>query len=146
MRKIFVFCIIIVFSKSLLAQEGSTENLPGLETIPMTAQDSLKQSLANLKTALADVNKLFARKSDSMSIAVADIDYDNAHLSQLREGIKKLKSVRSVLMRYNGTTATMEITYKGKPTDVWDNLPATTKSAFKIVELGDKNIKLNYRQ
>ena len=133
MRKIFVFCIIIVFSKSLLAQEGSTENLPGLETIPMTAQDSLKQSLANLKTALADVNKLFARKSDSMSIAVADIDYDNAHLSQLREGIKKLKSVRSVLMRYNGTTATMEITYKGKPTDVWDNLPATTKSAFKIV-------------
>ena len=118
MRKIFVFCIIIVFSKSLLAQAGSTENLPGLETIPMTAQDSLKQSLANLKTALADVNKLFARKSDSMSIAVADIDYDNAHLSQLREGIKKLKSVRSVLMRYNGTTATMEITYKGKPTDV----------------------------
>ncbi len=146
MKKIFIFCAAIFFCCSAQAQQAEKENLPGLESLPMTAQDSLKQSFANLKTALADVNKLFARKSDSMSIAVADIDYDNAHLSQLREGIKKLKSVRSVLMRYNGTTATMEITYKGKPTDVWDNLPATTKSAFKIVELGDKNIKLNYRQ
>ena len=146
MKRIIFFCGAILFFHSVQAQQPATENLPGLESLPMTAQDSLKQSLANLKTAIADVNKIFARKSDSMSIVIADIDYDNAHLTQLKEGLNKLKSVRSVIMRYSGTTATMLVFYKGKLTDVWDNLPATTRAAFKIAELGDKNIKLNYRQ
>ena len=146
MKKIFIFCAAIFFCCAAQAQQAETENLPGLESVPMTAQDSLKQSFANLKNALANVNKFFARNSDTMSIVVVDIDYDNSYLTQLKEGIKKLKNVRSVVMRYGGTTATMEIIYKGKPTDVWDNLAATVKSAFKIAELGDKNIKLNYRQ
>ena len=146
MKKIFIFCAAIFFCCSGQAQQAETENLPGLESLPMTAQDSLKQSFANLKNALVNVNKFFARNSDTMSIVVVDIDYDNSYLTQLKDGIKKLKNVRSVVMRYGGTTATMEIIYKGKPTDVWDNLAAAVKSAFKIAELGDKNIKLNYRQ
>lgn len=146
MKKILMLCGAILFFHTVHAQQGSTENLPGVESIPMTAQDSLKQSLAKLKTALADVNKMFARKGDSMTIEVAGVEYDNSHLTQLKDGIKKLKSVRSLVMRYSGTTATMEIIFKGKATDLWDNLPATTKSSFKISELGDKNIKLDYKQ
>ncbi len=145
MKKIILLYVITFFFHSVHAQQSSTENLPGVESVPMTAQDTLKQSLAKLKTAWADVNKLFVRKSDSMTIIIADIDYDNNHLTQLKEGIKKLKNVRSLVMRYSGTTATMEIMYKGKPTELWDNLPATTKSSFKISELGDKNIILNYK-
>lgn len=150
MRKIFVFCLVIVFSKSLLAQEGSNENLPVQvvqnNSTSVTAQDSLKQSLSNLKNAFADINKLLVRKSDTMSIIVSNIDYENSSLTLLKESLKKEKFVRSLVLHYNGTTATMEIAYKGKPTDVWDNLPPAVKSAFKIVELGDKNIKLNSRQ
>ncbi len=145
MKKIILLCGITFLFHSVHAQQSSTENLPGVESIPMTAQDSLRQSLANFKTALADVNKLFVRKSDSMTIVITDIDYDNSHLTQLKTGIKKLKNVRSLVMRYAGTTATMDILYKGKPTDLWDNLPTATKSSFKISEIGDKNIKLDYK-
>ena len=146
MKIIIILCGITLFFHSVYAQQSSTENLPGVESIPMTAQDSLKQSLAQLKTAWSDLSKLLVRKSDSMTIEVAGIEYDNSQLTQLKDGIKKLKSVRSLVMRYAGTTATMEIMFKGKPTDLWDNLPATTKSSFKISEIGDKNIKLNYKQ
>jgi hypothetical protein len=145
MKQILMLCGAILFFHTVLAQQGSTENLPGQESVPMTAQDSLKESLAKLKAAWADVNKLLVRKGDSMTIEVAGIDYDNSHLTQLKDGIKKLKNVRSLVMRYSGTTATMEIIFKGKPTDLWDNLPAATKSSFKVFELGDKNIKLDYK-
>ncbi len=145
MKQILMLCGAILFFHTGHAQQGSTENLPGVESVPMTAQDSLKQSLAKLKTAWADVNKLLVRRNDSMTIEIAGIEYDNSHLTQLKDGIKKLKNVRSLAMRYSETTATMEIIYKGKPTDLWDNLPATTKSSFKISELCDKNIKLDYK-
>lgn len=145
MKKILLAYVVILFFHSTHAQQPSSENLPGVESVPITAQDSLKQSLAKLKSALADVNKIFARKSDSMTIIIADIDYDNNHLTQLKDGLKKLKNVRSVVMRYSGTTATLDIIYKGKSTDLWDNILPVTKSYFKISELSDKNIILNYK-
>lgn len=151
MKKICVLCLVIAFSQTLFAQEGSPANPQQQEAAQntagqMTAQDSLKQSIATLKTAFAGVNKLFVRKSDTISVMVSNIDYDNTNLSELKDAIKKEKNVRSVAMHYTGTTATMEVIYKGKPTDLWDNIPTTLKSAFKIAEIGDKNISLTYRQ
>jgi hypothetical protein len=43
-------------------------------------------------------------------------------------------------MHYKSSTAIMEIWGKGKATDLWDNLPLQTKSAFKLMEAGDNNI------
>ena len=112
----------------------------------MTAKDSLKLALANAKTAINSLSKLFAVKRDTMTINIADIDYDNSNLAQLKDDLKKLKGVRSVTMHYNANTATMEIAYKGKPADVWDNLPADVKEVFKVSEFGDNNIKVKYKQ
>ena len=151
MKKIFILCFVIISSKSMIAQEPSNNSLPEqgvVESAPaqMTAQDSLKQSISQIKNAFTDINKLLARKRDTMSIVVSDIDYDNINLAQLKDNLKKVKGVRSVDIKFNGTTATMEIAYKGEATNVWDSLPVTTKSAFKVSEIGDKNIKLSYKQ
>ena len=150
MKKICLFCFVVVISQTLFAQEPPATDQQGQQPAQaaagqMSAQDSLKQSIATLKNAFDGVNKLFARKSDTITVMVSNVDYDNASLSQLKDALKKEKNVRSVVMHYSGTTATMEVAYKGKPTDLWDNIPAMVRSAFKIAEIGDKNISLAYR-
>jgi hypothetical protein len=112
----------------------------------MTAGDSLKMAFTNLKTAFADVNKLFARKSDTMLIVIPQVEYDNGSVTQLKDNLKKLKGVRSVTMRYSAATATLQVAYKGKPTDVWDTLPTDVKAGFKLTELGDAGITLQCKQ
>ncbi|MDQ6757130.1 MAG: hypothetical protein M3004_09355 [Bacteroidota bacterium] len=112
----------------------------------MTRSDSLKMALNNMKSAFNNINKLFAGKRDTMTIIIPEIDYDNTSLNQLKETIKKVKGVRSVVMHYNASTATMEVAYKGKPTDVWDNVSADVKTKFKLVEAGDNNITLKYKE
>ena len=124
---------------------GNAASVPNAPST-MTASDSLKMAFTNLKSAFSDVSKLFARKSDTMSIVIPQVEYDNSSLAQLKENLKKVKGVRSVTMRYTTTTATLQIAYKGKPTDVWDTLPADVKAAFKVMELGDTGITLQCKQ
>lgn len=155
MKKIFTLCIVLIYchvlnaqqadSANAVAAQGAIQNVPAptaTNATGMTAADSLKLAVANLKAAF----QLLGGKRDTMTISIADIDYDNINLAQLKDDLKKAKGVRSVVMHYNGTTATMDVTYKGKPTDIWDNLPATAKSAFKVAELGDTIIRLTCKQ
>jgi hypothetical protein len=151
MKKIFILCVLIISSRSLMAQEVANESSPvpvavQSSTATMTAQDSLKKSISEIKTAFSGMSKLFARKSDTISLLVSNIDYDNSNLTLLKDNLKKLKGVWSVIMHYNGTTAMMEIACKENSSDLWDKLPANLKSYFKVAEFGDKVIKLSYRE
>lgn len=122
---------------------GSGPDNTGMKT--MTRGDSLKMTINNIKNAFGAFNNILKAKRDTITIMISDIDYDNANLSQLRENLKKVKGVKSVTMHYKSSTAIMEISGKGKATDVWDNLPAFTRSAFKLLEAGDYNLILKQK-
>lgn len=122
---------------------ANTGENTGIKT--MTRADSLKMAFNNIKNAFGSFNKLFVPKRDTITIMISDIEYDNANLAQLKENLKKTKGVKSVTMHYKSSTAIMEISGKGKATDVWDNLPAHTRSAFKLMEAGDYNLILKQK-
>lgn len=112
---------------------------------PKTKSDSLKMAIANVKNAFDAASKLFISKRDTITIVIPDIDYDNINLLLLKEHIKKVKGVRSVEMNYNSSTAKLEVAFRGKPTDLWDNIHADVRMKFKLIEAGENNITLNHK-
>lgn len=117
---------------------------PAIES-PKTRSDSLKMAIANIKNAFDAASKLFISKRDTMTIVIQDIDYDNINLLLLKEHIKKVKGVRSVVMNYNSSTAKLEVAFRGKPTDLWDNIHADVRMKFKLIEAGENNITLEHK-
>ena len=110
-----------------------------------TKTDSLKMAFTNLKNALLSANKLFTGKADTMTLTIPGVDYDNLSLSLLKESIQKMKIVKAVGMTYSSSTATLEIAYKGKPTDIWDSVPVDLRTKFKLTEAGESSILVKYK-
>jgi hypothetical protein len=127
---------------------GNTETAAVRNELPgtMSRSDSLKMALTNIKNAVTAAQQLFLSKRDTMTIVVPNIDYDNVNLSQLKESIKKVKGVKSVNMHYNASTARLEIAFKGKPTELWDNVPPLIRSRFKLIEALENKIILQHNK
>ena len=158
MHNLYVAVLAMLLSASVVAQKRSTTQTsssnnqakaPAATTrSPQKTlsdqTDSLKKATKDLKTSMNDVktsfSTLFGGKRDT--IAIANIEYDDASLASLKENLKKLKDVKSVIMQYKSSAALLEVSFKGKATDLWDKLPADAKSPFKLVEAGDNNITL----
>jgi hypothetical protein len=104
--------------------------------------DSLKMAFADVKTSL---NSWFKSRRDTISILIQNIEYDDANLVTLKEYLKKSKGVKSVLMQYKSATAIMEVMFKGKSTDLWDELPHESKDPFKLLEANDNSLTLQYK-
>ena len=116
-------------------------------TQKLSAQsDSLKMAIADVKGSFANVKSsfisLFPNKKDTIAIAISNIEYDDASLTLLKEDLRKLKGVKTVLMQYKGGAALLEVPFKGKAVDLWDTVPTDAKAAFKLLEAGDNNITL----
>ena len=128
---------------TLLASTKSAAQTKTASTTKKTSfaqqTDSLKLALNNVKTSM---NTIFKAKRDTVSIAVSGVDYDDANLSHLKDNLKKVKGVKSVAMQYKDSLALMKVCYKGKATDLWDNVPPDSKEQFKILEASDENLKL----
>jgi len=145
-----------VLLSATVAAQTKTASQPKKSTQPTTASqtkttsqkpltdksDSLKMAVQDLKTSF---NTLFGGKRDTIAIMIANIDYDDANLSLLKENLKKLKGVKAVNMQYKSATAIMQVSFKGKSTDLWDKLPQEAKEPFKLLEADDNNIKLQHK-
>lgn len=116
----------------------TNEALAGSRQINRTS-DSLKLAVTEFKTSMST---LFKPKRDTIAISIADIDYDNAELMLLKEGIKKLKGVKSLAMQYKSATALLEVAFKGKSMELWDALPPEAKKGFRLIEAEDNFINL----
>jgi hypothetical protein len=114
----------------------TAENPPAKKTFKFS--DSLVMAFANLK-------KAFAVKRDTLTILVTGVEYDNASLSKLKESLKRIKSIKSVGMRYNDLTAVLELAGKGKAAEIWDFVPIDIRSKFQVLEASENNIKLKAR-
>ena len=108
----------------------------------VNTSDSLKQAVTNLKSSF---NTLFGGKKDTITITVSDVDYDDTNLTHLKESLKTCKGVKPLHMQYRSGNAIIEVSYKGTPTNLWDNVPAGIKKPFKLLEANDNNILLKYR-
>lgn len=107
------------------------------------ATDSLKFAVNDFRKSM---NSLFGSKKDTIQIFIADIDYDDASLSSLKESLKKIRGGKFVNMQYKTSNAILEVSYKGSSTQLWDQLPDDSKRAFKIVEMNDNNMTLSVRK
>jgi hypothetical protein len=142
MKYLSFFIIASLINITAFAQEDSIAPPPNLV---MSKSDSLKMILNKAKAAFTNISKLLLAKRDTMTIMIPEIDYDNNSLTELKENLKKMRGVKSVVMHYNASTATIEVACKGKPTDVWDNVSTDVKTKFKLMEAGDNNIILKYK-
>lgn len=113
-------------------------------------QPTMSQSADSLKFAVNDFKKsmhsLFGSKKDTIQIFVSEVEYDDANLSLLKESLKKIKGGKFVNMQYKSSNAVLEVSYKGSSTELWDQIPADSKKAFKIVEVNDNNMTLAVRK
>lgn len=113
-------------------------------------QPTMSQTADSLKFAVNDfkksMNSLFGGKKDTIQILIPEVEYDDAHLSLLKESLKKIKGGRFVNMQYKSSNAILEVSYKGSSTELWDQLPDDSKKAFKIVEMNDNNMTLSVRK
>jgi hypothetical protein len=160
MHNLYVAVLAMLLSASVVAQKrGTTQSSSSSNQAKAPAAttkspqktlsdgtDSLKKATKDLKTSMNDVktsfSTLFGSKRDTIAIAIANIEYDDASLAGLKENLKKLKGVKAVMMQYKASNALLEVSFKGKATDLWDRLPAEVKSPFKLVEAGDNTITL----
>ncbi len=142
MKYLSFFIIAGLINISAFAQEDGAAPPP---TPVMSKSDSLNMMLTKAKAAFTNISKLLVAKRDTMTIMIPEIDYDNSSLIELKESLKKMRGVKSVVMHYNVSTATIEVACKGKLTDVWDNVSPDVKTKFKLMEAGDNNITLKYK-
>ncbi len=152
------FCLYMMFflllSVSLPAQnqatrtsanQGNKNVQPGnvANNQPLSSRtDSLKMAMNDLKTSF---HTIFGNKRDTISIYIANIEYDDANLSALKDGLRKVKGVKAVNMHYKQSTAMLDISYNGKSSDLWDKLPPEARSPFKLLEAEENSITLQYK-
>jgi hypothetical protein len=99
--------------------------------------DTLKQGIRN-------IGNLF-KKAATVKFVVNGIDNTNNDLLLLKKNIQQTVNVKKVEDSYEANATTLNISYKGKATDLWNTLSANAKQAFAVNQMNDTSISLNYR-
>lgn len=122
-------------------KQNSTKQAPQKETMTQAA-DSIKYAINDAKTSF---RTLFKGHKDTTTITISGIDYDDPGLALLKEGLKKARGVKQFSMEYKSSIAVLKVPFKGTPTALWDEVDASAKTPFKIVEAGDNDLVLKYK-
>jgi hypothetical protein len=155
---LYVLVIILLLSLTVNAQvnkntstQSNQAKNPSQTTQKNTSKPaSISQATDSIKYAVNDfkksMNSIFGNKKDTIQIFIPDVEYDDANLSLLKESLKKIKGGKFVTMQYKASKAVLEVSFKGNSTQLWDEIPADSKKAFKIVEANDNNLTLAVRK
>ncbi|HEY5462678.1 MAG TPA: hypothetical protein VIJ95_05420 [Hanamia sp.] len=131
--------VAIFFSVNIGAQVAKT--VPQ-KTAPAPTMASVSDSLKKSANAFTSI---FKSHTDTTTITITEIDYEDSNLTILKENIKKLKGVRSLSEQYKSNIATLKVSFKGKSTVLWDDLSPKSKAPFKLVEASDNSISLKFK-
>jgi hypothetical protein len=99
--------------------------------------DTLKQGIRN-------IGNMF-KKAGTVKFIINNIDNSNTDLLSLKKGIQKTLNVKKVEDSYEVNDAILNISYKGKASDLWNTLSANAKQAFTLNQMNDTLVSLNYR-
>jgi hypothetical protein len=83
--------------------------------------------------------------SNEIVVSVTGIAYEDPALSLLKESLKNNKKVKSTKNSFDKETAKITLSCSGTATDLWDEVPKTTKDFFKLTSIDDKHIALQYK-
>jgi len=79
-------------------------------------------------------------------ISVSNISYEDPALGLLKESLKSNKKVKSISNSFDQETATITLSASVPATDLWDEVPKTTKDFFTIKAIDDKHITLQNKR
>lgn len=77
-------------------------------------------------------------------IVITGLTYDDAHLMELKSALEKVKGVKKLITSYKEGVATIGIPFKGSISEIWDDTHFEKKSLFKLAEISEKVLLLNY--
>ncbi len=143
-----IICLFIIqlfiffFNSSGQTNHGAQEKTAATKPSLKNTSDSLKMAVSDAKESF---NTIFKGHRDTTAILISNVEYDDSNLQHLKESLKKLKGVKSVSEQYKSSNVVLKIPFKGKPTDLWDELPIPVKAPFKLIEAGDNSISLKFK-
>ena len=105
---------------------------------------SKNSSLDTLKEGVRTIGNVF-KKAAVVTVVVNGIDSADNNLSALAKNVQHSINVKKVEANYAQNITTLKVSYKGKATDLWKNLPANAKQSFIVNSINDSVINLNYR-
>jgi hypothetical protein len=83
-----------------------------------------------------------AQSANSVTITVSSTEYDNPSLTGLKEYLKANSKVKGLKSTFTNSIATLSFTYSGTADELWDEIPANKKQAFKLSSIDSNTIKL----
>lgn len=128
---------------SALKKDTSAQKKAQPKQTLSSATDSLKLAINDAKTSF---NTLVKVHRDTTTIMISNIDYEDSNLNILKENLKKIKGVKAISLQYKSSTVLLKIPFKGKPTDLWDQLASSSKRPFKLVEANENSILLEFKK
>lgn len=76
-------------------------------------------------------------------VLIEGIEYDDPDFTALKNVISKNPKVKSFRPSYTSGTATLSFTYPGESSQLWEDIPKTIKTHFKVTELKESSISLS---
>lgn len=85
------------------------------------------------------------KSKEANIFVIAGIEYGNEDLELLKNDIKNTKGVKDVVTNFKDGTITIMVKCKINATGLWDKIPQSEKSKFKLVQSDEKSILLEYK-
>jgi len=90
-------------------------------------------------------NSTKKNNGSAIAISISGVEYDDANFITLKESIKKNAKCSDIKQSYAQNTARISLNYSGEATDLWDELPASTRQPFKITSMESNRIELKLK-
>ena len=84
----------------------------------------------------------YSQATKQITISVQGVEYEDAGFKALRETLKKNPKVRSVKPAFSEGIATLTLNYTGDASELWDEVPKSSKQSFQLEEIDDDTISL----
>jgi hypothetical protein len=138
----YIGVLVLSFTSTGQVKHGPQQKVQSPTPSLKSESDSLKMAINDAKSSF---NTLFKSHRDTEAIMISNVDYEDPNLANLKESLRKLKGVKSVTEQYKSSNAVLKIPFKGRPTEMWDQLPAAVRAPFKLLEAGDNYISLKFK-
>ncbi len=84
----------------------------------------------------------YSQATKQITISVQGVEYEDPRFTALRENLKKNPKIKSVKPAFSEGVATLTLNYTGDATELWDEIPKSSKQSFKLEEINDDTISL----
>ncbi|MDY7395662.1 hypothetical protein UMM65_10445 [Aureibaculum sp. 2210JD6-5] len=120
------------------------------------ASNATKETVQTTKETVSDlketVGMIFPKKNkpkkakEIVSIQISQIEYGDENLDALYKAISKAKGVKDLSKTFANNQAAITATYKKTADDLWQSVPETIRSSFKIKSITENSILVSLKE